>query len=111
MKKEKSTLEKEINIRAKKVNIENEEKSVYEERKPEFNLSENDLEDIKDWEVGKKYTITMEVENISKEKGMPYYIVGNEKEKKDMIRSRFKIISIKSKKDTTVDKYKDKFKR
>jgi len=110
MKKDKSKLEDEITIRAKKVTVENEGMDSLverEERKPEFCLSQKDLEDIKDWQVGEKYTITMEIENISKEKGGWY--MG--KDDKEIIHSRFKILSIKSKKDKEVDKYKDKFKR
>lgn len=52
-----------------------------------FSLDEQELPDIKQWKVGGKYTITMEVEQISLDKG-----VGLE-EGKGPLQARFKVLS------------------
>jgi hypothetical protein len=40
-----------------------------EHSEPEFTLTDKELEDIKDWQVGEKYEISLEVEMIGHNKG------------------------------------------
>lgn len=58
--------------------------------KPEFSITEKDLPAIKDWSVGKKYAIELNVEMVSQSKGSDWEIGGD----KDIHSARFKIISI-----------------
>jgi len=56
--------------------------------KPTFTLTEKELPEIKDWKVGKKYTITLDVEQVSAEKGDSYFDEDSSKQ----LRARFKIL-------------------
>lgn len=58
--------------------------------RPEFSLTEKDLPEIKEWNVGKKYKITLEVEMVSQSKGEQY---AYPEETKKEINGRFKILS------------------
>ncbi len=62
----------------------------YEEPSPEFGITAKELPAIKDWSVGKKYTVTLEVEMVSQSKGDQWDIPEGEKEPK--FRARFKIL-------------------
>ncbi len=60
--------------------------------KPEFSITEKDLPAITEWKVGGKYTLTMDVEQVSASKGSEYDSpMGGEKEEH---RARFKILGI-----------------
>ena len=53
---------------------------AFEKPKPSFNIDEKELPEIKDWTVGKKYKIALEVEMRSHSKGDEYgYDGGGEK--------------------------------
>lgn len=41
----------------------------YKKPKPRFDLTEDELPDIKDWTVGKKYKLVLSVEMVSQSKG------------------------------------------
>lgn len=60
-------------------------------QQPTLNLSIKDLPDIKDWKVGGKYTIQLEVEQTSAEKGDSYY---DDSDKE--LRARFKVLKAKA---------------
>lgn len=62
----------------------------YVEPAPEFGITAKELPAIKDWSVGKKYTITLEVEMVSQSKGDEWDIPEGEKAPK--FRARFKIL-------------------
>lgn len=62
----------------------------YKEPEPEFGITAKELPAIKDWSVGKKYTLTLEVEMVSQSKGDQWDIPEGEKEPK--FRARFKIL-------------------
>ncbi len=66
-------------------------KEKYKEPKPEFSVTETDLPEIKDWKIGKKYTIKLSVEMVSASKGSEYDSFGEEGKEKH--RARFKILS------------------
>src|SRR3990167_2958542 len=95
------SISKEVENRAKKVTITNTPlpvKMVHEDYKrplPSFSLSEDDLPEIKDWEVGKKYKLNIEVEQVSKEKGDRYSMEGpgGSKDKKK-ISAHFRMLKI-----------------
>lgn len=70
---------------------------------PSFSLSEKDLPELKDWEVGKKYNLEIEVEQIGKEKNS--YMTDNKNE----IMGRFKIVKIKAENSEEVEKLKSKY--
>lgn len=57
---------------------------------PHLDVSETDLPEIKDWSVGKKYPVTMEIEMVSQRKGESY---DSEPSK---VKAGFKVLSIKS---------------
>ena len=59
-------------------------------RLPRFSLTQDDLPVLKDWEVGKKYTMEVEVEMTSKEKDK--YDWQSEDEKK--VSATFKMVKI-----------------
>lgn len=59
--------------------------------KPIFSISDKDLPAIKEWNVGKKYNMELEVEMVSISKG-DVFGEGN----KDSHEARFKILSIDS---------------
>ena len=62
--------------------------SVEIERMPStFSLRESDLPELKDWKIGGKYTITMEVEQVSASKP---------ESGKGEMDARFKILSVES---------------
>lgn len=68
--------------------------SLAENRKtkiyPTFQLDDEDLPEIKDWKVGDKYMLIMEVEQLSMRQGNEWQ--GAEKDKK--VHATFKIISV-----------------
>lgn len=66
----------------------NEEEVSVKEMKPHLDLSEKDLPAIKDWKVGTKYTIVLEVEMTSIRK--------SEFEKNNPISACFSINSVKT---------------
>jgi hypothetical protein len=72
------------------------DRSEYKEPKPEFSIGEVDLPEIKNWKVGKKYSLALEVEMVSSSKGdnWDFSPVGSgDSEKKPKFRARFKILS------------------
>lgn len=69
-------------------------------RLPRFTLSEEDLPQIKEWQVGKKYTMEVEVEMTSLQKDQ--YDFSMEDEKKKMSAS-FKMTKIGTKKVEDMD--------
>lgn len=66
---------------------------------PSFSLSQEDLPAIKKWTVGKKYTLEIEVEQVSMEKDE--YMPG-----KPMM-ARFRIVKVKESEKYTEEKKKD----
>lgn len=56
---------------------------------PSFSLSEEDLPEIKNWKVGGKYRLLVEVEQVSLSKG-DYYITENNKK----LHARFQVKKI-----------------
>lgn len=65
----------------------------YEKPRPIFRVDEKDLPEIKEWTVGKKYKVELEVEMQSHSKGDEY---GPEiGEKKKSHEARLKVLSIK----------------
>lgn len=63
--------------------------------KPQFSLSEKELPAIKDWGVGKKYTLTLNVEMTSSSKGSDYDVpLSNDGKRKEIHNARFKILSV-----------------
>lgn len=62
----------------------------YERPKPTFSISEAELPEIKDWTVGKKYKIALEVEMVSHSQGDEY---GFDSDKGKKHSARFKIQS------------------
>ncbi len=61
----------------------------YEKPKPTFSISEAELPEIKEWSVGKKYTVTLNVEMVSQSQGDEYSIDGGKSKKQS---ARFKIL-------------------
>lgn len=59
--------------------------------KPEFSITEKDLPAIKEWKVGKKYALELNVEMVSSSKGSDWDSIGGGK---DIHNARFKILSI-----------------
>lgn len=59
--------------------------------KPTFSLDDKDLPDIKEWKVGGKYKIMLEVEQVGADKGDPW----DDGESK-RLNGRFKILKAKS---------------
>lgn len=64
-------------------------------RYPEFSITEKDLPAIKEWKVGKKYSLELNVEMVSSSKGSDYDIPYGA-EQKEIHNARFKIISVDS---------------
>lgn len=60
--------------------------------KPHLSLSSKELPQIKTWEVGKKYTLKLEVEMVSQSKGDEFSMMGGDK---NQMEGRFKINSVK----------------
>lgn len=69
--------------------------SAPKRRKPEFSITEKDLPAIKEWKVGKKYSLELNVEMVSSSKGSDYEIPYGA-EQKEIHNARFKILSIDS---------------
>lgn len=68
-----------------------------EREKPQFSINERDLPAIKEWKVGEKYTMTVNVEMTSSSKGNDYNVpLGNDGKRKETHNARFKILSIDS---------------
>lgn len=59
---------------------------------PTFTMSESDLPALKDWKVGQKYTLCVEVEMMKAMKGDEYPMYGQETDKK--VNGTFKIVSV-----------------
>lgn len=59
---------------------------------PTFTMSETDLPAMKDWKVGEKYTLCIEVEMTKAMKGEEYPMYGQEPDKK--VNGTFKIVSV-----------------
>lgn len=63
--------------------------------KPEFGISESELPAIKDWKIGGKYTMTLNVEMVSASKDSDYDApAGLDGNMKKIHRARFKIMSV-----------------
>lgn len=63
--------------------------------KPQFSISEKELPAIKDWSVGKKYTMTLNVEMVSSSKGSDYDVpLSHDGKRKEIHNARFKVISV-----------------
>ncbi len=62
----------------------------YTKPKPSFTLDEKELPEIKDWAVGKKYGLVLEVEMVSHSSGSEYTIQQEGKKHE----ARFKILSV-----------------
>lgn len=58
---------------------------------PTFQLTEDDLPDIKDWEVGKKYLLVMEVEEIAMREGSEWQ---GAEDKEHKMHATFKITKV-----------------
>lgn len=72
---------------------------------PTFSIDDEDLPDIKDWEVGEKYVIVMEVEQLSKRQGQEWQ-GDNNKDKR--VHATFKITKIgvdEPEEETYADEY------
>lgn len=65
-------------------------KDTYEKPKPSFSVDEDELKEIKDWTVGKKYKLNITVEMVSHSKGESYYSESEPKKHK----ASLKIVSI-----------------
>lgn len=59
---------------------------------PTFQLDDEDLPDLKDWKVGEKYTLIMEVEQTSMRQGSEWQ--GDNSKDKNKIRATFKILKV-----------------
>jgi len=68
------------------------------QRKPHLHLCECDLSEIKDWKVGEKYTLTLEVEMTGLHKNEMPMMEKNE----DMLEADFEVESITPKGGKTV---------
>ena len=69
-------------------------------------VTEDDLPQIKDWEVGKKYEVKMMVKMVSKRQGSEYpdpWMSEEEKKKKNKMRSSFESISVEPLEDDDED--------
>lgn len=58
---------------------------------PTFRLGSDDLPDLKDMEVGKKYNLELEIEVMSKSQGSEW---DQETNKKDVINSTLKVLKV-----------------
>jgi hypothetical protein len=58
---------------------------------PTFRLGSDDLPDLKDMEVGKKYNLELEIEVMSKSQGSEW---DQESSKKDVINSTLKVLKV-----------------
>lgn len=64
--------------------------------KPTLRLTSDDLPAIKNWSVGKKYTLKLEVEQTSMRQGNEYEYEIGESDAKDKISATFKVTGIES---------------
>lgn len=64
--------------------------------KPTLRLSSDDLASIKNWSVGKKYKLELEVEQTSMRQGNEFDFEVSDSEGKDKINASFKVISVKA---------------
>lgn len=73
-------------------------KSSSTRSKPEFGISEKELPAIKDWKVGQKYSLELNVEMVSSSKGSDYDSPWSPdgKERPQIHQARFKILSVDS---------------
>jgi len=62
--------------------------------KSEFGITEKDLPAIKDWKVGEKYTMTVNVRMLSSSKGNDYDVLSSDGKEKEIHNGRFEILSI-----------------
>lgn len=65
---------------------------------PTLRLNTDNLSDIKNWDVGKKYTLTLEVEQISKSQGNEYELSDSDSSDKGKISANFKILNVQASK-------------
>lgn len=71
------------------------EKYVEPKRKIILRVDEDDLPEIRNWEVGKKYKLQMTVKQISKSEGDPYPSLWDEKnKKKPKMECSFEVIEV-----------------
>jgi len=70
-----------------------------EKTPPTLSLSEDDLPAIKGWKVGGKYSINLEVEQVSSSKGDMYGPMGSDKK----ISARFHVLSATTKGESKVE--------
>lgn len=66
--------------------------STVKRSKPEFSITEKELPAIKNWKVGQKYSIELNVEMVSQSKGSDYELGGDSQ----IHTARFKILSVDS---------------
>lgn len=59
---------------------------------PTFTIDNEDLPELKDWKVGEKYTLVMEVEQTSMRQGSEWQ--GDTSKDKNKIHATFKIVAI-----------------
>jgi len=59
---------------------------------PTLRLSEEDLPEIKEWSVGKEYTVTLKVRMISMNQGSEYAEEGDKPDK--TVRASFKVVDV-----------------
>lgn len=80
--------------------------SYKEDRKtkiyPTFQLDDEDLPEIKDWKVGEKYLLVMEVEQMSMRQGKEWQ-GADDKDKK--VHATFKIMKVGVKEEKFEDEY------
>lgn len=85
------------NIKLKKIKINESKESVMPSSSaPNFYINAGQMPEIKDWEVGKKYKLVIEVEQKSK----------NERE--DSVDASFDILAYKHLKEKSIDEMDDK---
>jgi len=78
------------------VKIEHEKSKPYKET-PTIRLTSEDIPELKDWKVGGKYSLSIEVEQTSMRQGSEYEIEDSDESAKDKkISATFKIKSVKS---------------
>ncbi len=74
--------------------------------KPSLSVDETDLPAIKNWDVGKTYTITAEVKMTFQSEGREYDEWPGEQSEKPKMRARFRILSITPEKEKPKKKSK-----
>ena len=89
-------------LKAKNVNVVNTptvklaDSAPMKPMKPTLRLSSDDLATIKNWSVGKKYKLELEVEQTSMRQGEEFEFEIGDSEGRDKINATFKIISVKA---------------